>query len=90
MSLHQKRVTITAVDLSGIRERDCCVVIAYEDERPSEYDILMLRKVIAPMIPNQFSVNTYPVICLKKGQTLTVEQLPKQPRQRRKRRHDDA
>jgi hypothetical protein len=76
MSLHQKRVTITAVDLSKVSE-NCVVVLNYEEgDKPTCTEFVLIRDMILKQRPD-FGLNR--IIMLRKGQTLTVEQLPKQP-----------
>lgn len=73
MSLHQKRVTITAVDLSKVSE-NCVIVIRCEDEPITEAEFQNIGRTICSQVPDGSKM-----IRLKKGQTFTVEQLPKQP-----------
>lgn len=75
MSLHQKRVTITAVDLSKVSE-NCVVVVTWEDEEPATSELSLIRGILLRQKPELLHV---PIVVLRKGQTLTVEQLPKQP-----------
>lgn len=68
MSLHQNKVTITAIDLSKVSE-NYCVVVNYEDEEPTASELSQIRTMLTKTTPDARDV---PIICLKHGHTLTI------------------